>query len=70
LEASEDPVSFQLYLWFDRVLVLAANLAGMAQSTLRARRRELERQIDNILAAPTSCSIASERIAKIARAKD
>ena len=70
LQASEDPVSFRLKLWFDRVFILADNIAGMAQSTLRAKRRELERQIDDILATSTSCSIASELIAKIARARD
>jgi len=50
LEAREDPVSFRLNLWFDRAFILADNLAGMALSTLRARRRELEHQIDDILA--------------------
>jgi transposase len=70
LEASEDPVSFRLKLWFDRVFILADTLAGMAQSTLRARRRELECQIDDILATSTTCSIASELIGKIARARD
>jgi transposase len=70
LQASEDPVSFRLKLWFDRVFILADNIASMAQSTLRAKRRELERQIDDILTTSTSCSIASELIAKIARARD
>jgi transposase len=69
LETSEDPVSFRLKLWFDRVFILADSLADMAQSTLRAKRRELERQIDDILTTSTSCSIASELIAKIARAR-
>jgi hypothetical protein len=64
LEVSEDPVSFRLKLWFDRVFILAANLAGMAQSTLCAKRRALERQIDDILATPKTCAIASELIAK------
>ena len=42
----------------------------MAQSTLRAKKRELERQIDDILTTSTSCSIARELIGKIARARD
>jgi len=70
LEASEDPIPFRLKLWFDRVFAFAADLAGMAQSTLRAKKRELERQIDDILTASTSCSIARELIGKIARARD
>src|ERR1700676_5028787 len=48
LEASEDPIPFRLKLWFDRVFAFAVDLAGMAQSTLRAKKRELERQIDDI----------------------
>lgn len=70
LEASEDPVPFRLKLWFDRVFAFAVDLADMAQSTLRAKKRELERQIDDILTASTSCSIARELIGKIARARD
>jgi hypothetical protein len=50
------------------VFSFAADLAGMAQSTLRAKKRELERQIDDILTASTSCSIARELIGKIAKA--
>src|SRR6202165_5773659 len=70
LEASEDPIPFRLKLWFDRVFAFAVDLAGMAQSTLRAKKRELERQIDDILMASPSCSIAKELIGKIARARD
>ena len=70
LEASEDAVPFRLKLWFDRVFAFAADLVGMAQSTLTKKKRELERQIDDILMTSTSCSIATELIAKIARARD
>ena len=50
--------------------MFAQTTPGMAQSTLRAKQRELERQIDDILTASTSCSIARELIGKIARARD
>src|SRR5450631_1412338 len=68
LEASKDPVPLRLKLWFGRVFAFAADLAGMAQSALRAKKRELERQIGDMLMASTSCSIARELIGKIARA--
>jgi transposase len=70
LEASEDPIPFRLKLWFDRVFAFALDLAGMARSTLRAKKCELERQIDDILMASPSCSIARELLGKIARARD
>lgn len=70
VEASDDPAPFRLKLWFDRVFAFADNIADVAASTLAAKRRELERQIDDILRTPTSCSVASELIAKIARARD
>ena len=70
VEAGEDETPFRLKLWFDRVFALADEIAEIAPSTLRAKRRELERQIDNILKAQTRCSVAAELIAKIARARD
>lgn len=70
VEASDDPAPFRLKLWFDRVFDLADGVANLAQSTLRAKQRELERQIDDILQTQTSCAVAGELIAKIARARD
>ena len=70
VEASEDLVPVRLKLWFDRVFAFARNLVGMAKSTLRVKRRELERQIDDILNTATLCPVARELIGKIARARD
>jgi transposase len=70
IEASEDDAPFRLKLWFDRVFSLADEITAIAPSTLKAKRRELERQIDVILQTPTSCMVAAELIAKIARARD
>src|ERR1700731_3168325 len=54
----------------ERCISFAVDIAGMAPSTPRAKKRELERQIDDILTASTSCSVARELIGKIARARD
>ena len=70
VEASEDETPFRLKMWFDRVFSLANAITAIAPSTLKAKRRELERQIDDILQTPTSCAVAAELIAKIARARD
>ena len=70
LEASEDLLPFRLKLWFDRVFAFAKGLTGLAQSTVRAKTRELERQIDAILRTVTMCPIARDLNAKIARARE
>ena len=49
---------------------MAGTIADIAPSTLNAKRRELERQIDDILETQTTCAVAAELIAKIARARD
>ncbi len=70
VEISDDPAPFRLKLWFDRVFAFAANMQSLAQSTLLAKQRALERQIDAILQTPTNCAVAKELLAKIARARD
>jgi transposase len=70
VEASDDPAPFRLKLWFGRVFAFAEKIEDFAASTLAAKRRELQRQIDDILQMSTTCSVARELIAKIARARD
>lgn len=70
VEASEDEAPFRLKLWFDRVFALAGEITAIAPSTLNAKRRALERQIDDILQTQTNCAVAAELIARIARARD
>src|ERR671916_1176795 len=52
LEASDDPVPFRLKLWLSSAFDLADAAAGLAASTLAAKRRGLERRLEAILAAP------------------
>jgi len=70
VEAGEDDTPFRLKLWFDRAFALARTITDIAPSTLNAKRRDLERQIDDILNTQTTCAVATDLIAKIARARD
>jgi transposase len=69
-ENSQDAAPFRLRLWFDRVFALAHDIETIAASTLHAKRRALERDLDAILGAPTACSLTRDLLAKIARARD
>ena len=70
MEASDDYVVLRLKLWFDAVFAFAKRMAELAESTVRSKRRALERQIADILRTQTDCPIARELLAKIARARD
>ena len=70
MEASEDDVVLRLKLWFDAVFAFAKRITDFAQSTMRSKRRTLERQIDDVLQTSTKCPVARELLAKIARARD
>jgi transposase len=68
LEASDDMVPLRLKLWLDKVFSLARNITGFAASTLKAKKRQLENTLADILASATSCEIAATLQAKLARA--
>jgi transposase len=57
-EASEDVLPSRLQLWLHRAFALAEDVGTLAASTLARKRRALERSLDDILAAPTSCDLA------------
>ena len=61
-------VPLRLKLWLDKVFALARNITGFAASTLKAKKRELENVLVDILASGTSCEIATTLQAKLARA--
>jgi len=69
-ENSSDAVAFRVKLWLDRAFALARDIESFAASTLRAKRRALERDLDAILGAATACPLTRELLAKIARARD
>src|ERR671927_1265640 len=70
LEASDDPVPYRLKLWLSSAFDLADVAAGLAASTLAAKRRALERRLDAILAAPNGCELMRGLQAKLRRARD
>jgi len=49
---------------------LARSITTLAASTIAARRRKLERAIDDILAAPTICDLARDIQSRMRRARD
>src|SRR5215204_5654910 len=70
VEVSEDPVPWRLQLWLQAVFALAGQVTTLATSTLAAKRRALERQLADILAAASSCDLTRMLQAKISRARD
>jgi hypothetical protein len=69
-EASEDILPSRLKLWLHRVFALADGVGTLATSTIARKRRTLERSLDAILAAPTSCDLARALQSKFRRARD
>ena len=69
-EASEDVLPSRLKLWLQRAFALADGVGTLAASTLARKRRALERSLDEILAAPTSCDLARDIQNKFRRARD
>jgi transposase len=70
VEVSEDPVPWRLQLWLQAVFTLAEQVTTLAASTLSAKRRALERQLADILAAASACDLTRALQAKIGRARD
>ena len=69
-ENGQDDIPFRLRLWLGRAFDLAHEITDIAASTLRAKRRKLERDLDAILNAPTACDRACELVGQFARARD
>jgi len=70
VEVSEDPVPWRLQLWLRAVFALSERVTTLAASTLIAKRRALERQLADILAAASTCDLTRALQAKISRARD
>lgn len=62
-------IAWCIRTWLDRAFVLARDVGTLAPSTIKTRRRKLERDLDAILAEPTDCSLATELQAQFARAR-
>ena len=70
VEAGDDPVAFRLKLWLGSAFALAKGIGSLATSTIKAKRRTLERALDAILAAPTVCDLARDIQNRMRRARD
>ncbi|KMO27604.1 transposase [Methylobacterium variabile] len=70
VEVSDDPVPLRLQLWLGSVFSLAERVSDLAATTLSAKRRALERQLTEILSAPSRCDLTRALQAKIGRARD
>ena len=69
-EHGSDLIGMRLKLWFDRAFGLARDIATLAASTVKRRRRELVRDLDAILGTATDCELAHELLGQIRRARD
>jgi transposase len=70
LEASDDLLPFRFKLWLTAAFALADDVARLAASTVTAKRRALDRRLDAILAAPSTCALTRALQAKLHRARD
>jgi transposase len=69
-ENGEDDIPFRLRVWLDRVFAIGRFVTTFAASTLRAKRRALERDLGAILREPTRCPLAKDLLGQVGRAKD
>ena len=70
LEHGSDDLPFRFKLWLGKAFGLAKAIADFAASTLARNKRDLERQLEVLLAASTGCDLARELQAKIGRARN
>jgi len=72
VEASDDMAPLRLKLWLDQVFQLARNIKSFAASTVKTKKRALEKSLADILASKSTsgptCEIAETIRAKLARA--
>ena len=68
-EQGSDDLPFRFKLWLGKAFDLAKDITGFAASTLARKKRGLEKQLTDLLAAPTGCDLARELQAKIGRAR-
>ncbi len=68
LEASDDDLAFHLKIWLDSVFRLARDIGTYAVSTLKVKKRKLEKDLAEILNDNRACEVAERLRAKFARA--
>ena len=68
VDASQDRLPFHLKLWLDRVFALAREVTTYAASTIKHKKRDLERNLTELVGTPSACPVAEELRGKMARA--
>lgn len=68
-EHGSDLIGMRLQFWFDRAFGFARDIARLAITTVKQRRRALTRDLDAILASTTDCPLARELLGQIRRAR-
>jgi len=69
LEHGSDDLPLWFKLWFDSAFDLARTITDRADSTIAAKKRQLEKRLSDLLSVKTGCTLAQELQAKIARAR-
>jgi transposase len=69
VEHGSDHLPFRFKLWLGKAFDLARAIADFAASTVKQKRRALEKQLEALLSTPTVCELAKELQAKIGRAR-
>ena len=69
LEHGSDDLPFRFKLWLGKAFDLARTITEFAAATTARKKRELEKQLEALLASPTGCDLARELQAKIGRAR-
>jgi transposase len=69
-EHGSDLIGMRLQFWFDRAFGFARDIASLAVTTVKQRKRTLTRDLDSILASTTDCPLARELLGQIRRARD
>lgn len=69
-EHGSDLIGMRLQFWFDRAFALARDIADLAAATVKSRKRQLERDLNAILASATDCPLAHDLLGQIRRARD
>ena len=70
LEHGSDDLPLRFKLWFGKAFDLAQAIVTLAASTMARKKRNLEKQLAALLVATTTCDLARQLQAKIARARD
>ena len=63
-EHGADSVPLRLKRWFGQVFDLAKNITQFARSTILSKQRRLEKALDGILSAPSTCALAKSSRAR------